>query len=221
MLKTWNWHQGRRGEYLQTGLWASYGWGLMDFGGTTRNVAPLLKLFNSAIVAPDAIGWRKGQVAFQFKTKAKHMAWGGGSANDTPKVAARTEEGVDRRCWEQHLQFQVATGIPVVLSILTINPAELLAATLAELGEPRFSSAPGQDLVNWDVRRFHRICRLDPAQLRCYFFTPDGIRREAPVDAPPMAEMQRWLKRLAPAQEALPALAADVLANTERDWLAA
>lgn len=221
MLKTWQWHQGRRGEYLQLGLYAAYGWGLMDVGGTTRNVAPLLKLFDSAIVAPDAIGWRKGQVAFQFKTKAHHFAWGGGSANDTPKVAARTEEGIDRRCWEQHKQFQVATGIPVVLSILTINPAELLAATLDELGEPRFSPAAGQDLVNWDVRRFHRICYLDPAHLRCYFFTPDGIRRDAPVDAPPMADMQRWLKRLAPAQGAFPALVADVLAQTERAWLAA
>jgi hypothetical protein len=221
MLRTWRWHQGRRGEYLQLALFALYGWALMDFGGSTRHVAPLLKLFDSAIVGPDAIGWRRGQVAFQFKTKAKHMDWGGGAASDAVRVAKRTEEGIDRHCWEQHLAFQKQTGIPVVLSILTIDPAELLAATLAELGEPRFSPDPGQDLVNWDVRQFHRICRLDPAQLRCYFFTPDGIRREAPVDAPPMADMQRWLERLAPAQSEIPSLMAEFLNQAERGWLAA
>jgi hypothetical protein len=221
MLTTWQWHQGRRGEYLHLGLWASFGWGLMDVGGTTRHVAPLLRLFDYGIVAPDAIGFRRGQVAFQFKTKAKHMRWGGGSANDAVRVPKRIEEGIDRRCWEQHLAFQRQTGIPIVMSILTIEPAELIAASLDELGEPRYSPDPGQDLVNWDVRRFHRICELDPAQLRCYFFTPDGIRREAPVDAPSVAQMRRWIERLQPRQCAFPAFIADFLERTERGWLAA
>jgi hypothetical protein len=221
MLKTWNWHQGRRGEYLHLGLWASFGWGLMDFGGTTRDVAPLLRLFDYGIVAPDAIGFHRGQVAFQFKTKSKHNRWRGGSADEAVKVPARWEEGIDRRCWEQHLAFQAKTGIPVVLSILTIEPAELIAATLTELGVPRFSPDPAQDLVNWGVGQFHRICELDPAQLRCYFFTPDGIRREAPIDAPPTDQIRRWVERLRPRQSAFPAFIADFLERTERAWLAA
>jgi hypothetical protein len=219
LTEKWEWHQGRRGEYLAEGVLCAFGWGMMDYGGTTRNVPPKLKLRDYTITSPDAIGFRRGQVAFQHKCKSKHMHWNGGSAADDPKYPARDEEGIDRRCWEEHLRWQEATGIPVVLTVITIDPPELIAATLDQLGTPRFSPCRGQDLVNWDVRQFRRICRFDPAWLRVYFFTPEGFRRAAPIDAPSLEQMAWWLKKLQPTQGAFPDFIADFIDRVEQGWL--
>lgn len=197
MLADSSWHQGRRGEYLQQQLYCDGGCHILDIGGTTLDRAPMLRGLEQDVAAPDMLAWRSGALfGLQFKAKERLERWGGGSPLVLPRWPARTEEGIDRRCYESHLAFEQRTGIVVVLSSLVIETGTLYAARLSSLGQPRPSADARWDVLNWDIREFRPLWRCRPWLLRDYFFDHDGRHRLAPVDAPTARQMQRWLARL-------------------------
>jgi len=193
MLKdTKEWIRGRLGEIVIFFTLLHFGFEMDDLADRTHDRAPLLHSRRGVIRSPDARGVKTAHVQFEFKTKTKHERWRGGGKDDPVKVSARVEQGIDRRPWLDYRMAERRWRIPVVLCILAIEPAEILAATLAQLGEPRRSPNESFDIVNWDIRRFSRIASFDPQRLHRFFNSKE----------PRLLELhERWLERIPPREE--------------------
>jgi hypothetical protein len=212
------WQIGRRGEILQMAVLASLGYRLVDVSGSSNNKAPLLLGHRSCCITADAIGFRTGPLNLEFKTKEHHTEWRGGSRWDEVPTAPRLEEGWDYRKHESYSVLEKVTGLPVVVTVLSIKEGELLANSLRRLGKPRRSPNQAFDFVSWDIKSFRRVCTFDLDRLHSYFFLADGTLRHAPTDVPSANELRRVVDFLRPALGEFEPFVLDLIDQMEVDW---
>lgn len=167
--ETEKFRQGRIGEIIQRALYQQWGVNFIDIAGSTNGRAPLLHSAQMQLPAADNLAIKTAPCWLENKTKTHHNPWNGGSLSDEIKTSPRIEEGIDTSKWLTYQAVEQRTKMPFVLSILSLDESEMLAATLQQLGEPRWSPDPDYDMVNWDVRSFARVARLDPERLHRYF----------------------------------------------------
>ena len=196
--------RGRFGEILQFNYYLSLGCQMLDLADRTYNRAPLVygRYGLRTVVSPDTFAHKSADFFPELKLKSHHQEWKGGGRNDVVRIAARVEEGINQSKYKQYLEVQEMFGKPVVLSILSIKEATIIAATLHQLGEPRFSPNRFFKLVNWDIRRFNLIATLDPERLYRFFYSDEPRF---------IALRQRWLEQM-PSFEKV---------NRVLDWLTA
>lgn len=199
MRETEEFRRGRIGEILQYWMYHGLGVDLLDLADRTENRAPLLQ-GTTSIISPDVAAIKTAEFFIEFKTKTHHQEWRGGSPGDENPVPRRFEEGIDASKLRNYLAAETRWRKPVVLSVLSIKEAELRAATLWQLGNPRHSPNPAWKLVNWDIRQFSLIARFDSARLS-HILT--GREPKA------AALRNRWLERAPKHNEVKPVL----------DWL--
>jgi hypothetical protein len=181
------WERGRIGEILQMFVYLDYGVRIQDLADRTEKRAPLLRGRDCSIISPDTTAIKTAEFFLEFKTKTIHLEWNGGGRNAEKPHPPRSEQGIDRRLWLAYQMAEKDWRKPLVLSILCLQSCEIIAATLQQLGEPRFSPNEGYDLVNWAVRRFHQIASFDRERLDRLF---NGD------DAQVLDIRKRWLEQM-------------------------
>jgi hypothetical protein len=202
------WKRGRIGEILQFGFYQSVGVELEDLSDRTSARAPFLYGRTGKIISPDANAIRSARFFIEFKTKTHHHNG--------------TEEGINDYSLEHYRAAQRRWRQPVVLSILSIQDGDLIAAPLDQLGEPRPSRDPDNfPLVNWRVRKFSRIARFSPRHLST-LFNGDGkaaaLRERWLAQMPEAVEIDKILDWLRAEQLEFDALREFIFDQTERDW---
>jgi hypothetical protein len=218
--------RGRLGEILQFNLYLRLGCQMFDLSDRTHNRAPLIYGGHGlrTVISPDTFARKTADFLPEFKTKTQHQQWNGGSQNDAVRVSARVEEGIDRSKFKHYLEVQKMLGKPVVLSILSIKEATIIAATLQQLGEPRFSPNRFYKFVNWDIRRFNLIATLDPKRLDRFFYSDNAklkdLRQCWLEGMPAFHEVKRVLDWMRPEQREFEILRQFIFDQIERDWAA-
>lgn len=216
---------GRIGEILQFYWYRSLDVQLLDLADRTANRAPLLHGPNATIISPDTLGRKTADFFLEFKTKTQHFEWNGGSISDDPRVAARTEEGIDHRAWRSYADAERQWKRPLVLSFLAIQQGTIIAATLGQLGVPRLSPHEHFRLVNWDVRSFAVIGTFDADRLAKLFYDPEpkfeAKRKQWIERMPPFEEVKRWFDWMRAQQSELELIRQHVFDHVERGWHAA
>jgi hypothetical protein len=220
--KTEEFKRGRTGEILQFVIYRNFGMTMLDVADRTHGRAPMLYCDECKIISADSIGSGKnGGAQIEFKVKTAQMHWRGGSPQDNPRVSARNEHGIDRIKFHNYLKAQEKFGMPLVLSILCVETGTMIAATLEELGEPRFSSDKLHDLVSWDVRSFKTIAKFGKGKL-FRLFTGSGkaadLRERWSQKMPDIASIQRVIKWLDIQERELPGFAGFRFDQIEHGW---
>lgn len=220
---SWKWEFGRTGEILQYGMWLGFGCGLQDLSDRTRDRAPLIHDATTTLIAPDTNAIRTAEFGLEFKTKSKHEIWRGGGPDDDPKINARMEEGIDTAKFHQYTAFQQRWRKPLVLSILSLDPPELIAGTLDELSKTaRVSTHPHYPFTNWDVRSFTRLATFNGEVLSRFFDQQNErssmIRKRWLERSPTYDEVHAILKYLQPAQPEFEGFQQHLFDVTERNW---
>jgi hypothetical protein len=196
LKETSEFRRGRLGEILQFYWYRSLGVRLLDLADRTHKRAPLIH--DARILpSPDTLGRKSAEFFVEFKTKTQHHRWNGGGPNDIVRVSPRDEEGIDELKWRQYLEVQNNWKKPVVLSILSIKEATIIAATLAQLGDPRFSPNGFYKFVNWQIASFNLIASLDDNRLHRFFYGEQARLKDL---------RQSWLERMPGFHEVKPVL---------------
>ena len=215
---TREWKIGRRGEILNIGIWAHYGFTLLDVSASANRQAPLLHEAAADLISPDQLVMRRITFFMDTKTKEEPFAWGGGARGVTGNMPRGDAHGMERRSYAAYRRVQKQTNKPVVIAVLCIKTAELLANELTWLGEPYPSVNPDYDMVNWPARKFRLVCEFDPKRLRRYFYHPDGTVRDGPLAMPDAATLRGVVAWLRPRQGELDWLREELLQRLEDDW---
>ena len=214
--ETLEYRKGRLGEILQIGMYLKFGLRIIDIGGSTNNRAPLLHHRELSLVAADGLAIRTGAAFIEFKTKQHHYEWPGSWSDDSVKVSARTEQGINLYSYRQYRAVREQTNIPFVLSFLSIEEGELICATIDDLPLPRISRNPCYELVNWDVRDFHCVSRFDPDGLERFFRDPRADRWLA--DLPPDRKLLDMIEYLQPREQQFGPVLEHIFDQIERGW---
>lgn len=203
---------GRCGEILASCLWQQVGFAHIDIAAAAIRGAPLVNTWEGSFVAADGIMIRRGTFLHEIKTKQQSDSSRGG-----PRDVRWIPNGARFHCIEApndraYRQQWRRTGLPFVLSIICIDDAELLAATLWRLGEPYPSLQPVRyNVVNYPVDRFARVWQFDPKRLAAFF-------REDPRKLS-HARMRLFLEWLRPRQTEFGFLVRDLVGQLEDQWL--
>jgi hypothetical protein len=215
---TREWKIGRRGEILNIGIWAHYGFTLLDVSASANLRAPLLHEVSTDLISPDQLVMRNITFFMDTKTKEQPFPWKGGSRGATGNMPPGDAHGMDRRSFVAYQRVRKQTNKPVVIAVICIKTAELLANELTWLGEPYPSVNPDYDMVNWPSHKFRRVCEFDPRRLRKYFYHPNGTPRDGPLAMPDARTLQQVVAWLRPQQAELEWLREDLLRRLEDDW---
>lgn len=207
MQQSRNYHMGRRGEVVVCALWASEGWGAIPTAELTGGGAPVqLQLQTQNVILPDLDVSKYGapRMWVDAKTKGRFFIW---------RKTRRKQTGIEQRHLVHYLRMQDLTEAPVVLCMIDLETGDVLANTLAGLGEPRYSEADEYPIANWDCERFHRLWTLNPHRLN------NLVRHDTLPPPISRATVQRTLVYLRPRrgeQGELPLFHSDVLAEFVR-----
>ena len=215
---TRQWKIGRRGEILNIGVWAHFGFTLLDVSASANLRAPLLHEASADIVAPDQLVMRRATFFMDTKTKEVPFPWKGGARGAEGQMPRGDAHGMERRSYLSYRETRRRLNKPVVIAVLCIKTAELLANELDWLGEPYPSVNPDFDMVNWPAHKFRRVCEFDPRRLRRYFYRPDGEPRDGPLAMPDARTLQQVVEWLRPQQGELEWLREDLLSRLEDEW---
>jgi hypothetical protein len=218
LQNTREWRIGRRGEILNTGIWARFGATLLDQSAASTLGAPLLHEAEVSLVAPDHLIMRRAVFFMETKTKEEPFRWGGGPRGAQGLMPRGDAHGIERRSYAAYRQVEARTKRPVVVSVLCISTGELLANSLRWLGEPYPSVHGAFDIVNWPKGKFRLVCEFDRRRLRRYFYDDAGRPREAPARMPPPDKLQQLVAWLRPEQGELEWLREDLISRLEDGW---
>lgn len=102
------------------------GWFVLPVANYSKNGAPILRGEASALVQPDTIAMRKGEMrAFECKWKQK--------AIPRRNFGGRPYTGVDGDCYRRYRDYEAESGHTVTLVFLHENENEVRCATLWDL----------------------------------------------------------------------------------------
>lgn len=198
---------GRRGEVVVCSLWASEGWGTIPTAELTTAGAPVqLQLQAQNVILPDLDISKLGapRMWVDAKTKTHFFIW---------RKTQRKQTGIEERHLDHYWRMQELTEAPVVLCMIDLETGDILANTLAGLGEPRYSQREEYPIANWDRARFRLLWRVNAQRL-------DNLVKRDPLPPPiTRALMQKTLNYLRPQrgeQSELPLFHSDVLAEFVR-----
>lgn len=202
---------GRIGELLAGNLYRGVGFASIDVAAAAIRGAPLIEHWETSIVAPDGIISRNAMFLHEIKTKRRADLSRGGSMGLSWIPHGQRFHGIDRANYLGYLRAQALFKRPCIITIVCIEDAEILAASLRQLGEPYPSLLPQlYDLVNFPIERFRRIWAFDPKRFPKLF-------NEQPEKLLP-GRMRRIIEWLQPVQAEFDFLVADLIDECERQW---
>lgn len=144
--------RGRAGEQLVARWLQECGWYVIpsyDYCGEDGNKAPRLMGFRTSHPVPDLDISRDGIRRWvEVKTK---------TAASLFRKTNSLDHGIEYRLYESYLRVAAETGTECWLAIYETSTGDLIAQSLALLGEPRVSLMDGRRMAYWPRDRFRTL----------------------------------------------------------------
>jgi len=138
------------------------------------------------------------------KTKTRFFVW---------RKTHRKQTGIEVRHLQHYQRMEQVTETPVVLCMIDLQTGDVLANTLAGLGEPRYSAHEEYPIANWDRQRFRRLWTVNPTRLK-QLIEHDTL--PPPITATLLQQTLNYLRARRGEQSELPLFHSDVFAEFVR-----